>query len=393
VFDLLDGVLMVALVIFGISGYRQGFIVGALSFIGFLGGAIVGAKAAPTIAGALGMSGRSALTGLVVVFLGAVVGQLLAGALAAALRQRLTWRSARSLDSAGGAVTSGISVLLVAWLLATAVARSPFTELRRQVQNSSVIAAVDSVVPDSARTWFSTFLQLVEQQGFPQVFSGIGNESVVPTRPPERALSTSATVQAVRPSIVKIRGTAPSCDRQVEGSGFVYAAERVMTNAHVVAGVRQPQVEVGGATLPARVVLFDPHRDVAVLLVPGLARRALPFAPTAASAGASAIVIGYPQDGPFTAVAARVRNRLRARGADIYSAGEVTRDIYGVRSRVLPGNSGGPLVSPGGAVYGVVFAAASDDPETGYVLTADEVASDAASGRTATAAVSTSSCD
>lgn len=391
-FDLLDGVLLVALLIFGISGYRQGFIVGVLSFTGFLGGAVLGAKAAPRVADALGTN-RSALTGLVVVFLGAAIGQLVAGAVAAALRSRITWRSARQLDSIGGAVVSAVSVLLVGWLLATAVARSSLTALRRQVQNSSVLATVDQVIPDSARTWFSTFQQLVEQQGFPQAFAGIGNESVVPTRPPDEAVSTSAIVTAVRPSVVKIRGAAPSCDRQLEGSGFVFAPDRVMTNAHVVAGVRQPRIEAAGSSLVATVVVFDPERDVAVLRVPGLGRRALPFSSSPAAPGASAVVVGYPEDGPFTAVAARVRNRLRARGNDIYSASEVVRDIYGVRSQVRPGNSGGPLVSTSGAVYGVVFAAASDDPETGYVLTADEVAPDASRGSTAVAAVSTGDCD
>ena len=391
-FDLLDGVLLVALLTFGISGYRQGFIVGVLSFTGFLGGAVLGARAAPRIADTLGTS-RSALTGLVVVFLGAAVGQLLAGAVAAAVRSRITWRSARQLDSLGGAVVSAVSVLLVAWLLATAVARSSLTALRRQVQNSSVLTAVDQVIPDGARAWFSTFQQLVAQQGFPQAFAGIGNESVVPTRPPDQGLSTSAVVSAVRLSVVKVRGAAPSCNRQLEGSGFVFAPDRVMTNAHVVAGVRQPRVEASGSSLAATVVVFDPQRDVAVLRVPGIGRRVLPFSASPAASGASAVVVGFPEDGPFTAVAARVRNRLRARGNDIYSASEVVRDIYGVRSQVRPGNSGGPLVSTSGAVYGVVFAAASDDPETGYVLTADEVAPDVSRGRVATASVSTGGCD
>ncbi len=166
-----------------------------------------------------------------------------------------------------------------------------------------------------------------------------------------------------------------------------------MTNAHVVAGVPHPTVEVNGQALAARTVLFDPERDVAVLYVPALRAAPLSFASTPASSGDSAIVVGYPENGPFTPVAARVRDRLYARGVDIYSQSTVTREVYGLRAQIRPGNSGGPLLTPTGQVYGVVFAAATDDPETGYALTAAEVAGDAQTGRTATAEVSTRSCD
>jgi S1-C subfamily serine protease len=392
VFDLLDGVLLVAVVLFGISGFRQGFVIGALSFVGFLGGAVLGAKLAPSIASLLGQGTKSPLLGIVVVFLGACLGQLAAAGIAAGIRRRISWRPAQTVDAVAGAVVSGISVLLVAWLMASAVNRSPFETLRQQVRNSAIIVSVDELVPDFVRNWFDNFLRLVEQQGFPEVFSGLAGESIAPVQPPDPALANSAAVRQARESVLKIRGNA-SCGRQVEGSGFVYARERVMTNAHVVAGVGTPRVEIGSGSLPARVVVFDPERDVAVLYVPGLDRPALDFAQQGAAAGANAIVVGYPEDGPFDARAARVRNRLQARGADIYSEKEVTRDIYGVRSVVRPGNSGGPLLDPSGDVYGVVFAAATDDPETGYALTAATVTADARAGRTATDRVSTQGCD
>ena len=392
-FDLLDWVLLLAVVTFGISGYRQGFIVGVMSFIGFLGGAILGAKLAPSISSLIGNGRRSPVTGIVVVFVGAALGQLVASALAAAVRTRIHWRPAQTVDSVGGAVVSGISVLLVAWLMATAVNRSPYESLRRQVHGSAVIQAVDTLVPDSARQLFANFLRLVEQQGFPQVFAGLGGDTIVPTRPPDPALANSAVVQLVRPSILKVSGDAPSCQKAIEGSGFVYAPQHLMTNAHVVAGVPHPSVEVNGTQLAATTVLFDPKRDVAVLYVPGLRQRALAFSTTSGAAGSSAIVIGYPENGPFTAVAARIRDRITARGVDIYSQSTVDREIYGLRATVLPGNSGGPLLTPSGQVYGVVFAAATDDPDTGYALTSGEVASDAQAGQAATAGVSTQGCD
>jgi S1-C subfamily serine protease len=392
VFDLLDGVLLLAVVLFGVSGYRQGFVIGALSFIGFLGGAVLGAKLSPSIASLFGQGDKSPLLGIVVVFLGACLGQLAAAGVAAAIRQRISWRSAQTADAVAGAVVSGLSVLLVAWLMASAVNRSPFETLRRQVRNSAIIVSVDALIPGVVRDWFDNFLRLVEEQGFPQVFAGLAGENIVPVQPPDPALANSAAVRTAHPSVVKVRGNA-SCGKQVEGSGFVYAPQRVMTNAHVVAGVANPRVEVGNSSLAARVVVFDPDRDVAVLYVPDLQRPVLRFAQQGASNGAGAIVMGYPEDGPFTAHSARVRNRLSARGSDIYSETDVTRDIYGVRSIVRPGNSGGPLLSTDGSVYGVVFAAATDDPETGYALTANEVSPDAQAGRAATGRVSTQDCD
>ncbi len=392
-FDLLDAILVVAVVSFGISGYRQGFLVGAMSFAGFLGGAVVGAKLAPSISQLIGTGRRSPVTGIVVVFAGAILGQLIASALGSWVRTRIRWQPAQLVDAIGGAVISAVSVLLVAWLMATAVNRSPYEALRRQVHGSGIIQAVDSLVPGSARQLFANFLRLVEQQGFPQVFAGLGGDTIVPVSPPNPALASSPAVAKTRPSVLKVTGAAPSCQKSIEGSSFVYSPQHVMTNAHVVAGVPHPSVEVDGQELPATTVLFDPKRDVAVLYVPGLRQTPLPFAPRPASAGDSAIVLGFPENGPFTPVAARVRDRISAQGADIYSQSNVTREIYGLRAVVRPGNSGGPLINLTGQVYGVVFAAATDNADTGYALTADEVAGDAQAGAAATAPVSTRGCD
>lgn len=139
-------------------------------------------------------------------------------------------------------------------------------------------------------------------------------------------------------------------------------------------------------------VVYDPRRDVAVLAVRGLHRRALQFGRSAAR-GDSAVVAGYPLDGPFTVVPARIRAEQRVRGPDIYQNRTVVRQVYSLRAHVRSGNSGGPLLSPNGRVLGVVFAAAADDPDTGFALTAAEVAPDARAGRTATAPVSTQTCD
>ena len=91
-----------------------------------------------------------------------------------------------------------------------------------------------------------------------------------------------------------------------------------------------------GRTLRARVVLYDPQRDVAVLYVPGLHARPLSFAGPAQT-GDNAIVAGYPLDRSFTAVAARIGGTEAARSPDIYQTTQVTREIYSIRAEVQPG--------------------------------------------------------
>lgn len=393
VMDTLDLALIVVCLAFGVSGYRQGLVIGLLSFVGFIGGGALGAKYASTLHGNLSLGIDPALFGLLVVVVAAVVGQLLATVIGVALRREFRWRPLRTIDSVGGGVVSVISVMLVAWLVGTALAHTSATGASREVRNSRILRTVDELMPQSAHTWFASFRRLLDQDGLPEVFGGIGPDRVVPVSPPDPALAHSRVVRRAEPDVVRVSGVAPSCSRQLEGSGFVFATDRVMTNAHVIAGVRSPVIETtDGRRLATRVVLYDAERDVAVLYVPGLSIAPLPFADQLAQ-GSNAIVLGFPENGPFDARSARVRAVQRARGPDIYQDRQITREIYSLFATVRPGNSGGPLLTPQGGVAGVVFAAAVDDPHTGYALTAGEVSHDASVGAAATAPVSTEGCD
>jgi S1-C subfamily serine protease len=395
--DGLDIALIVVCFGFGLSGYRQGFVIGFLSFAGFLGGGALGAKYANSLHSWLHIGFNAALFGLLVVILLAVAGQLAATLIGTSLRREMKWGPLRTADAVAGGAVSVLSVLLVAWLVGTALANTATSGVSREVRHSAVLRGVDQVMPTVARTWFGSFRRLLDQNldrdGFPAVFGGLGDNSIVSVAPPNPKLAHSRVVRLAEPEVVKIRGVAGSCSRQLEGSGFVYAPDRVMTNAHVLAGVTAPTVETtDGTTHPARVVLYDPERDVAVLFVPGLGASPLSFSGPI-SRGQSAIVLGYPEDGPFTARAARVRSVQNARGPDIYQNKQVTRQIYSLYSIVRPGNSGGPLLTTHGQVAGIVFAAAVDNDRTGYALTAAEVAPDASKGESASAAVSTQQCD
>ena len=389
----LDVLLVVAGLMFALSGYRQGFFVGALSFVGFLGGGVLGARLAPDVVAIEPLAAYPrTVVGLLVVLVAATLGQVLAAVVGRAVRRRLTWDPARRLDALGGAVVSVVSLLLVAWLVGRAVASSPYPSMASQVRRSVVITTVDDLVPEAGRRFVSDFRDLVDEREFPEVFTGLQAVDDDEVRPPDAALSGSAVVQRLEASVLKVTGVAEDCHRRVEGSAFVYADDRVMTNAHVVAGVREPLVEVEGRQMPARVVLFDPGRDVAVLAVDGLDLPAVPVAPEPAQPGDDAVVLGYPLDGAFRPDPARIIRSQDARGEDIYQQDTVVREIYAMKGLVRPGNSGGPLVDPQGRVLGLVFAAAADDRTVGYALTWNEVAGAAQAGVAGDRTVSSGTC-
>jgi S1-C subfamily serine protease len=388
----LDVVLLVAAVIFAVSGYRQGFVIGALSFAGFFGGALVGVQLAPLVAERFDTDVTRLGVALAVVFMIAVLGQTVAVLLGGKIREQLRTQSLRTVDSIGGAVISAVAMLLVAWMVAAPLGNAPAPWLASQVRRSAVIDTVDSIVPAQVRQLYSSFGEVVGSGDFPDVFDPLTPTQVREVAPPDPALASSAAVTAARRSVVKVLGLAPSCDRRLEGTGFYFARNRVMTNAHVVAGTKTLKVELNGRSAAARVVVYDPARDLAVLYVPDMDAPAMKFLPEAPG-GTDAIVVGFPLDGPYTPTPARVRDSRIIRGPNIYNSGTVRREVYTLRSKVQSGNSGGPLVATNGGVYGVVFAAAVDDPQTGFALTADEAAKVVAQGRSATEKVSTQTCD
>jgi S1-C subfamily serine protease len=390
--SVLDLVLVVIGIAFAATGYRQGLVVGFLGFVGFLGGALLGLQVSPLAAEWFDAGVGRVLVALLVVFAFASLGQALAVVIGSALRSRLPGRTTRTVDNLGGAVVSVVAALLVVWMVAAPLASAPVPWLASQVRRSAVIASVDNAMPEAVRRLYGRLGSAVDQGEFPEVFGRLTPTRVRSVEPPDPRLASSAVVRRAQRSVLKVLGEAPSCDRRLEGTGFVFAPERVMTNAHVVAGTRRLVVEQGRDRLDARVVLYDPARDLAVLAVPGLAAPVLRFAPPAA-AGADAIVVGYPLDGPYTAVPARVRDSRQVRGPDIYNSRTVDREVYTIRATVRSGNSGGPLLARDGSVYGVIFAAAVDDRQTGFALTARESAPVVAAGRRASAGVDTGACD
>ncbi|WP_122981569.1 MarP family serine protease [Actinoplanes teichomyceticus] len=387
-----DVILIVLMLLFAISGYRQGFVIGALSLGGFFSGVLIGLQLGPLLARQFADGTVRLAVALAVILALAVLGQTLAGWLGTSLRRAIFNRPLQHLDDAGGAVVSVVAVLLAAWLVAVPMGSTPFPGINKAVRSSAILGGINGLMPERAQALSSALRDTLDTNGFPDVFGGLTRTQAKEVAEPDPALRDSKVVQTSKKSVLKVLGAAPSCSRRIEGTGFVYADERVMTNAHVVAGTREVVVETSRGQLEGTVVVYDPKRDLAVLRVPGLTAPAMSFVSKAAASGASAIVLGYPQDGPYNAQSARVRDVGDITGPDIYESGDVTREIYTIKSLVRSGNSGGPLISPTGDVLGVIFAAAADDKNVGFALTAAEAAPVAKLGRESTRGVRTGDC-
>jgi S1-C subfamily serine protease len=392
--SLVDLLLIVLALIFALSGFRQGLLVSATSFFGFLGGAVLGAQLSGPVADRIeGSTVTRVFAALVVVLAGALLGQVVAGAAGRALRRAVTWEPAKIIDSVAGAVVSAAAVLLVAWMVASPLATAPFPQVASQVRQSALVQAVDGAVPDGVRSVYESLRQAIDRRGLPDVLDPLTPTRAREVDSPDPTLAQQPVVDAVQGSVVKISGIAPSCSRQIDGSGFVYADDRVMTNAHVLAGVADPVVLAEGAEYDATPVYVDAQTDIAVLAVPGLPTVPLAFAKEPLDTGDDAIIMGYPGGGDLYVGPARVRDRGDITGPNFRRTDTVVRDVYALRGSVRAGNSGGPLFDLDGHVLGVVFASAIDDPDTGYALTADQVATAAKQGRGGAAEVSTGPCE
>jgi S1-C subfamily serine protease len=389
----LDVVLLIAAISFAFSGYRQGFVVGALAFAGFLAGGVLGLVVAPKIVGNLEPGALQSLLAIGVVLAAATTGQVVLAWVGTRVRDLITWRPARALDATLGALVSVLAMLLVTWFLASSLRPGPVASLSRQISDSRVITAVDQVMPERARTLFSSFRRVLDDNGLPIVFGGLSPESIRSVAPPRAEVARDPDIRRASASVVEIAGTADSCSRHLDGTGFVISPQHVLTNAHVVAGVERPRVRAGGVgrRLAARVVVFDSDRDLAVLYVPALRTRSLTL-DVDGGRGDQGVVAGFPRGGPFRLEPARIRDVINARGPDIYHRRQVTREVFSLYADVEPGNSGGPLLAPNGQVYGVIFAKSLDDANTGYALTADEAAPVVQAGRSRTTQTSSGSC-
>ena len=387
----LDVVLLACALVYALTGYQQGFLVGSFSTIGLALGGLIGIQVVPWLLDGFSPGVSVSVAALLIVVLLSFVGQGLGAVGGQRLRRHVTWRPARLVDAISGAALSVAAMLVMAWVLGVAATGAQLDGINKEVQESTVLGAVDKAMPGASERLLNAFDAVVSSTDFPRYLEPFESERIVPVPAPNRGIVREAGVRQAGRSVVKIVGDARSCSETLEGSGFVYAPHRVMTNAHVVAGVEHPIVRLSDTDHAATVVYYNSDIDVAVLSVPDLSAPVLHFGGPAQS-GREAAVLGYPEDGPYDVEPARVRSEQHLTSPDIYGNGTVNRDTYAVYSRVRPGNSGGPLVSAQGRVLGVVFAASLIDDSTGYALTADQVSQAARAGLRLSRSVSTGGC-
>ncbi|MFN8071719.1 MAG: acid resistance serine protease MarP [Mycobacterium sp.] len=369
----LDIAIIGVALIAAISGWRSGALGSVLSFIGVVLGAIAGLMLAPHIVSHVHSSRGKLFTALFLILALVVVGEVAGVVLGRAVRGSIRSGPVRVIDSVVGVALQLVVVLFAAWLLGSPLTSSNQQNLAAAARGSKVITEVDKYAPEWMRAVPKRMSALLSTSGLPDVLQPVGTP-IQAVDPPDPSLADSLVVSKSRPSVVKIRGVATSCQKVLEGTGFVIAPNRVMSNAHVVAGSDSVTVEAEGKKYDATVVSYDPNADISILDVPNLPQQPLVFADEPAKTGTDAVVLGYPGGGEFEATPARVREIIELNGPDIYKTTTVNREVYTIRGLVRQGNSGGPMINRAGQVIGVVFGAAVDDNDTGFVLTTDEVA-------------------
>jgi uncharacterized membrane protein required for colicin V production len=363
---ILDLALILMLLSYLIYGLRNGFMVTLGGIAGFVVGAVAAFIAVPLVSGWVTDSGwrLTATVGAAVVLI--ALGHGLGTMIGRRIRHAVRIKPLHAVDRLIGGVVSVVVAALVMSMLAFSISSLGVPFVSQQLAGSRVIRYIDNITPTPVKSTMAQLRSTVIGDGIPKLIEGIGPVTPVPV--PNASTDTPALNQAAE-SVLKIAGTAFECGQNQTGSGFVVSPGRVVTNAHVVAGVSQPVVEVpDGGALPGRVVYFDPQRDIAVLAVDGLQSSPLPMSADLPE-GSPAAFAGYPHGGPFQSKPATVQGISTIIVPDIYGSNPSPELVYRLAGDVQPGNSGGPLLTMQGEVAGLIFAKTTTDAALGFALT------------------------
>ncbi len=365
---ILDVLLVLMLVGYVVYGFRNGLSRTVFTIAGIIAGIIAAFFLAPLIANLVPVAFlRLGLT--IVVAIGFVaIGHALGSAIGRFIRRGILHSPLSGIDRVLGALATGIVAALVASMVSFSVGQLGVPILSKAISGSTFLRIVSTLTPDPVEAFLAQVRGAVVDKGIPLFTGALEGTPVIP-----QIDTGSGALNAAAQSVVRITGNAYACGVSQSGSGFVVYPERIITNAHVVAGVSEPVVEsLSGQSLPATIVYFDPVDDLAVLAVPGLAAPALPLGSTLPAATDAAIE-GYPYGGPFSSGAANVISISSPAVPDIYGDARSQREVYTLAADVREGNSGGPLLTLDGSVAGVVFARSGDRADVGYAMTMAEL--------------------
>lgn len=386
---LLDLVLLVVLFLALLAGLSRGLLATLGGLIGLVVGGVAAFWAVPAVNDVLPSAQWRGPVSIAVAVLLPLLGASVGAGLGRDLRQGVDRTSLRPLERLLGGVANVGVVALALSFVGNAVSATGVPGVAPAVSSSAVLRTIDELTPPAIGRPLAEARAFVLDDGLPRL-----NILVVPRQDavvPAVDLDDPA-LEAAAQSVARISGIAYACGTSSTGSGFVVAPDRLVTNAHVVAGVDRPVVELpGGEVREGRVVYYDPVDDLAVIAVDDLAADPLAVAPTL-SAGDRAVVQGYPYGGPFTSGSAGVLGVSTTIVPDSYGRGGAAREVYSLAAVVRPGNSGGPLLTTGGDVAGVIFARAETNPNVGYAMTSAELRPVADRATGLSDAVSTGRC-
>lgn len=373
-----------------VRGFEMGMIRQFFSTLGFVVGLLLGVFAEQyTVQLAHSASSRTTITiattlGLALVFL--AIGELIGTYLKDKLK--IQYRIDR-FDGYFGSAIAAISVLGIIWLVSAVVVSFPYPTAQQQVRGSTIISYMNRKLPP-APDIIAGLGKLIDPNGFPQVFTGNEPNQSERTTIPGISPALQAAIDKSKLSTVKVEGL--GCGGIVDGSGFVIGPDLVATNAHVVAGVRRPYIKDNNGQHSATAVWFDPALDFAILRTQNLAGPPLLVSNNTVASKSLGAVLGYPGGGPLTAGGAQVIDDFTARGRDIYGNGITERDVYSLAAKVIPGNSGGPVINADGTVIGVVFATSTAYDNVGYALSTPQIQAAMSQAQAQNRAISTGSC-
>ena len=385
VLDIMLGLVLIAYIVYG---FRNGFSRSVFVIAGVVAGVVGAFFLAPLAATWVPVSLlRPAVTIFVAVGL-VGLGHALGTAIGRGVRRGVAKSALGGFDRVAGAVVTGVAAALVASVVSFSASQLGVPVLSKAIADSTILTTITTVTPAPVQAFLAQVRGAVVDRGIPIITDALGEQTA--TIPQidtgSEALNTAAQ------SVVRITGNAYACGRSQSGSGFVISDDRIITNAHVVAGVSEPVIEApNGEVVTGSIVYFDPIDDLAVIAAPGLSVAALSASETL-NEGDDAVVEGYPYGGPFISGAADVISVSTAKVADIYGSNSNNREVYTLAATVREGNSGGPLLTLDGRVSGVVFARNADNEKVGYAMTMAELGPVASQAAGLTDAVSSGSC-
>lgn len=388
----LDFLLIAFGVLSFVIGWRRGLLVEVFAIVGIALGIWAANTALTYFYGASTSIDTQRVSISTSVFIGGIVFGSAFGVIVGSFLQKFIPRGPlRTLNKIGGSSFSLLTFGLVTWLVSSYLLLLPNASINSGLNDSTVIGKLDELAPDQFQDYLELARDYATESQLPEVAIDVIIGPDIPT--PDPAIVNNENIIAALDSVVRVESIAEECNAKLSGSGFVISDNLIVTNAHVVAGIVKPEIRLGGKgkTVSGEVVYFDPKVDLALIRTTELTAPAIEIGEDLRR-NEMAVVAGFPLGGPLELSPARVRAIATSTDPDIYGEGQVTRQLYVLKSEVKQGDSGSALINEDGKLSGVIFAASATEAEIGYALMNSELNSVLVIGKSLTERADTGKC-